>query len=358
MKLNYLLIFLPIAIVLRVFGASPILVFAASALAVMPLAELMGDATEALSRYLGATAGSLLNATLNNAPEIIIAFFALKNGLVDVVKASLTGSILGNLLFGMGLAMYLGGLKHREQRFGARLASMNANLLTLAVFGLIIPAVFHFGSEGVRREISLAISILLLVVYAASLIHIMIAPQSASPTSLGDARAKDLARPQAARRDWKGPLGILVLVTLGLAVMSEIMTDALEPTAERLGFTPIFAGIILLAMVSNIPQFYNAIGFARSDQMDLVMGVTLGASTQVALLVAPLLVLLGMLLGQPMDLLFTPVEILAIVLAVFVVRNITTDGESNWLEGLMLLVVYLMLAFGFYFLPASVVPVS
>ena len=271
---------------------------------------------------------------------------------MDVVKASLTGSILGNLLFGMGIAMYLGGLKHREQKFGARMASMNGNLLILAVFGLIIPAVFQFGTEGERREISLAISLLLLLVYVASLIHIMLAPKSA-PTSLGEAKAKDTARPKTTERDWKRPLGTLVLVTLGLAVTSEVMTDALEPTAARLGLTPVFAGIILLAMVSNIPQFYNAIGFARSDQMDLVMGITLGASTQVALLVAPLLVLLGMLLGQPMDLLFTPVEILAIVLAVFVVGRITSDGESNWLEGLMLLAVYLMLGFGFYFLPAA-----
>jgi Ca2+:H+ antiporter len=352
MKLNYLLIFVPVAIALRFAGTNPILVFAASALAVMPLAELMGDATEALSRFLGATAGSLLNATLNNAPEIIIAAFALKNGLVDVVKASLTGSILGNLLFGMGLAMYLGGLKHPRQGFAARMASMNGNLLTLAVFGLIIPAVFQVGSDGVRREVSLAIALVLLVVYAASLFYIMFAPKSAAPTSLGDAKAKDVARPQPVERSWKRPLAILAAVTLTLAVMSEVMTDALEPTAARLGLTPIFAGIILLAMVSNIPQFYNAIGFARSDQMDLVMGITLGASTQVALLVAPLLVLLGLLLGEPMDLFFTPVEILAIILAVIVVRNITNDGESNWFEGLMLLAVYLMLALGFYFLPA------
>ncbi len=355
MKMKYLLVLLPVAIALRIFGANPILIFLASALAVMPLAELMGDATEALSRHLGATAGSLLNASLNNAPEIIIALFALKNGLVDVVKASLTGSILGNLLFGLGLAMFLGGLRHVEQKFSARLAGLNANLLTLAVFGLIIPAVFHLGSGAARREISMAISVLLLVVYAGSLIHIMYAPKAVKPISLGDAKSEDRARPASRlpAPDWKRPLGILVLVTLALAVMSEIMTDALEPTAKRLGLSDVFAGIILLAMVSNIPQFFNAIAFARSDQMDLTMGVTLGASTQVALIVAPILVLCGPLLGQPMDLLFSPMEILAIVLAVIVARNITGDGESNWLEGLMLLAVYLMLAFGFYFLPAT-----
>jgi len=357
MKLTYLLVFLPIALALNYFRANPILIFLASALGVMPLAELMGDATEVLSRYLGATVGSLLNASLNNAPEIIIALFALKNGLVDVVKASLTGSILGNLLFGMGLAMYLGGLRHREQKFDAKLAGMNGNLLALATFCLLIPAVFHFGSGAEVREFGLVISGLLLLVYAASLVFTVFAPKSARPISLGEAKAEDRAHapvqgPNAAR-SWKYALGLLVLVTLGLAVMSEIMTDALEPTAKQLGLTPVFAGIFLLAMVSNIPQFYNAVDFARRDQMDLTMGVTLGASTQVALVVAPLLVLSGPLLGQPMDLIFTPVEILAIVMAVVVARNMTTDGQSNWLEGIMLLAVYLMLGFGFYFLPAS-----
>jgi Ca2+:H+ antiporter len=356
MKLNYLLIFLPVALGLWWFGGSPLLVFATSALAVMPLAELMGDATESLSRYLGSTAGSLLNASLNNAPEIIIALFALRNGLVDVVKASLTGSILGNLLCGMGAAMFLGGLKRREQQFDSRFAGMNGNLLTLAVFGLLIPAVFHFGSPGSVREISRAISFVLLLTYAASLVYIAMAPRSVKPISLGDAKARESERVPAESRtvswSWSYALGVLGLVTLGLAVMSEIMTDALEPTAKQLGLTPLFAGVILLAMVSNIPQFYNAADFARKDQMDLTMGVTLGASTQVAILVAPLLVLCGPLLGEPMDLIFTPVEILSILLAVVAARSLTSDGESNWLEGLMLLAVYLMLGMGFYFLPA------
>ena len=287
------------------------LVFLASALAVMPLAELMGDATEALSGYLGATAGSLLNATLNNAPEIIIASFALKNGLVDVVKASLTGSILGNLLFGMGVAMYLGGLRYAEQKFDARLASMNGNLLTLAVFGLD-----HTGRLPVQRRQR----------GAELQLPDLDCPAGRLRGQPGAHHVRPEVRPsrsrwakQRPRIGLKSPLrspsprgagnalwGLLVLVTLGLAVSSEIMTDALEPTARWLGLSDVFAGIILLAMVSNIPQFYNAIDFARGDKMNLVLGVTLGASTQVALLVAPVLVLGGGLLGQPMDLLFTP----------------------------------------------------
>lgn len=331
-------------------------VFLASALAVMPLAELMGDATEILARYLGPTAGSLLNASLNNAPEIIIALFALKNGLVDVVKASLTGSILGNLLFGLGLAMFAGGLKHPVQNFDAKAAGMNGNLLILAGFGLIIPAVFHAGTDAISREISQEISVVLLLLYVASLAFVLFAPKSMEPTSLGEAKDKDQARaelPNPSGPGWRGALGMLAGVTLGLAVMSEIMTDALEPTAAKLGLTPVFAGIILLAMVSNIPQFFNAVSFARSNKMDLTMGVTLGASTQVALLVAPLLVLCSPLLGHPMDLQFTQFEIVAVALAIVVARNLTTDGQSNWIEGLMLLAVYVMLGFAFYVLPAA-----
>jgi Ca2+:H+ antiporter len=358
LKLNHLLVFLPIALALRWYRADPMWVFAASALAVMPLAELMGDATEILARFLGPTAGSLLNASLNNAPEIIIALFALKNGLVDVVKASLTGSILGNLLFGLGLAMFAGGLKHRVQNFDAKGAGMNGNLLILASFGLIIPAVFHADTAEASWEISQEISVVLLLLYVASLAFVLFAPKLIPATTLGEAKAKDQARtesPQQTRAEgpgWRGALGMLAGVTLGLAVMSEIMTDALEPTAAKLGLTPVFAGIILLAMVSNIPQFFNAVSFARSDQMDLTIGVTLGASTQVALLVAPLLVLCSPWLGQPMDLQFTQFEIVAIALGVVVARNLTTDGQSNWLEGLMLLAVYIMLGFAFYVLPA------
>lgn len=358
MKLTYLLVFAPVALALRWFGANPLLVFLASALAVMPLAELMGDATEALARYLGPSIGGLLNASLNNAPEIIIALFALKNGLVDVVKGSLTGSILGNLLFGLGLAMVAGGLKRRDQHFDAKRAGMDGNLLILATFGLLIPGVYHFASPSSRREISFEISAVLLVVYLASLVFILLAPRASQPANLGEARAEDqAAHPEhevtGSSWGWKTALAVLVGVTAGLAVMSEVMTDALEPTAQALGFTPVFAGIILLAMVSNLPQFSNAVAFARGDRMDLTMSVTLGATSQVALLVAPILVLCAPLLGQEMDLIFTRVEIVAIILAVMATRSVTIDGHSNWIEGLMLLALYVMLGFGFYHLPAT-----
>jgi Ca2+:H+ antiporter len=355
--LNWLLVFLPIAIGLRWFGANAILVFVASALAIMPLADLMGRATEGLSRTLGDTIGGLLNASLNNAPEIIIAGFALHHGLAPMVTASLTGSVVGNLLLGLGLAMFAGGVTHRKQAFDPNVAQLNGALLTLAAFGLIIPAVFHFSAAS-NMEISRIIAAILFLVYLASLAFTLATSKAAVGKDAVKAELKERgARPDEVEEP--GPamsrnqaMGLLVVVTLGLAVMSEVMTAAIEPAASSLGLTPVFAGVFLLALVSNVPQLLNAVAFARKDKMDLAIGVTVGASTQVALLVAPALVFLGSLLGQDMNLVFSGFELVAIVMAVLVSRILIFDGSSNWLEGLMLVAVYLMLGVGFFYAPA------
>jgi Ca2+:H+ antiporter len=361
MSLNWLLVFVPIALGLNWYGANPILVFAASALSIMPLAELMGSATESLSKTLGEAIGGLLNASLNNAPEIIIAAFALRQGLVPIVKASLTGSIVGNLLFGLGLAMFAGGLKYRRQSFDAQVAQVNSGLLTLASFGLIIPAVFQFSAKS-EREISLEVSVILFLVYVASLAYTVLTSKAALGKDAVRAELKEKGvrpdeieepGPEMSRRK---AIGLLVVITLVLAVMSEVMTGAIEPTADSLGLTPVFAGVFLLALVSNVPQLYNSVVFARKDKMDLAIGVTVGASSQVALLVAPVLVFLGALIGQNMDLVFSRFELIAIVAAVLVTRTLTIDGTSNWLEGLMLVAVYLMLGVGFFYVPAVAHP--
>jgi Ca2+:H+ antiporter len=356
MSLNWLLAFIPIALGLKWYGANPILVFAASALSIMPLAELMGSATESLSKTLGETIGGLLNASLNNAPEIIIAAFALRRGLVSIVKASLTGSIVGNLLLGLGLAMFAGGLKYRRQSFDRHVAQVNSSLLTLAAFGLIIPAIFLFGARS-EREISLDVSVILFLVYLASLAYTVLSSKAALGKDAVKAELKERGvRPDEVEEP--GPVmnrnkaaGLLVVVTLVLAIMSEVMTGAVEPTSKSLGLTPVFAGVFLLALVSNVPQLYNAVVFARKDKMDLAIGVTVGASSQVALLVAPVLVFLGVLTGQDMNLVFSHFELVAIIAAVLVTRTLTIDGASNWLEGLMLVAVYLMLGVGFFFVP-------
>ena len=363
-KLNWLLVFIPIAIVLSRIGSNSILVFATAALAIVPLAGLMGEATEVLAEYLGPTLGGLLNATLGNAPEIIIALFALHRGLVDVVKASITGSIVGNLLFGLGASMVAGGVKVREQKFDSSVAHMNGALLTLASFGLIIPAIYRnskFSQDLSSREVSLEISVILFLVYLASLVFTLLTSKPLVGTAGVIAEKEEVTAGHWKPLEVEEKIGwscnkaisILFLVTIALAIMSEVLTGALDPAAEKLHLTPRFAGVFLLAMVGNAAELFNAIRFARKDKMDLAIGITVGASTQVALLVAPVLVFAGFLMGQTdMNLLVSPYEMWAIIMAVYVARNLIYDGTSNWLEGLVLIALYFMLGIGFFYLPA------
>lgn len=350
---NGLLLAIPIALAMRWLDASPSLVFLVSLVAIYPLAEIMAEATEALSATLGPTVGGLLNASLNNAPEIIIAMFALKNGLGEVVKASITGSILIELLFGLGLAMFVGGLKHGTQRFDEETIQIHAGLLTLCGFGLIIPAVFSLSSPKEELELSWEICVVLLLIYLTSLGITLFRKVEAEPgdvavmpeVGLGEAPAEVWSRGKS--------LTVLTVSTLVLAVMSEVVTDALEPTSAQLGLTPIFSGIILLAGAGGIGEIISAVRFAGNNKMDLAIEASVGSSIQMILLAVPLLIFSAPLLGVKMDLLFTSVEVMSIVLTVVVIRTITNDGRSTWLEGLMLLAVYFMLAIGFYYLPAS-----
>jgi len=351
MGLNLLLVFIPIAVGLDWYGANPVMVFVAAALAIIPLAGLMGRATEHLSTYVGATIGGLLSASLGNAPELIISGFALKEGLVDVVKASITGSILGNTLFSLGLSMIIGGWGRERQRFNPTVAGMSGGLLFVAAVALLIPAMFHFAS-GKEREVSMEIAVVLFVVYILSLVFTLKTHRQLlqpEPVASGVAESHEASH----EASWsKGKsIGVLAGVTIVIAVVSEILVGAIEPASASIGMTPIFTGIIFLALVGNAAETMNAVGFARKDHMDLSFGIAVGASTQVALFVAPVLVFAGYLMGKPMDLHFTAFEIVAIVLAVAIVSRQTSDGESHWMEGVMLIAVYLMLAIGFFFLP-------
>lgn len=349
LSLNALLLFIPAALVLNQTDAHPALVFFTSALAIVPLAKIMGDATEILAGMLGPAKGGLLNATLGNAPEIIIGLFALSKGLVDMVKASITGSIVSNLLFGMGLAMLAGGLKYRNLSYDTHLTRVNGDLLMLAVFGLIVPAVFHFSAAS-EAEISLAISVVLFAVYLASLVYTLVqdTPEVTPPPERSPAPAAVPPRETGAGK----ALGLLTMATAGLALMSEVLTDAVEPAARSLGLTPLFAGVFLLATVGNAAELFNAARFARRNQFDLSIGMTIGASTQVALLVAPTLVFAGALLGQHMNLLFSRLELVAIMMSVAVILRIAGNRSATWLGGVLLIAVYLMLGFGFYYMPA------
>ena len=355
MNLRWLLLFIPIALALAWLKSNPILVFLVSALAIVPLAGLMGDATEALSRFLGSTLGGLLNATLGNAPEIIIGFFALKQGLVDMVKASITGSIVGNLLFGLGISILAGGLKspRKLMHFDVMAARVHGGTLLLAMFGLIIPAVFNFSTNS-EHEISVHIAAVLFLGYLVSVVVTLTTGRSDAETNTG-AEQQHLAEPGAEEPGWSRNKALLILaaVAVGLAVMSEIMTDAIDPASKSLGLTPLFAGVFLLAMVGNTSELMNSVRFARQNQLDLSLGVTVGGSVQVALLVVPLLVLFGLILGQNMNLLFSQFELVAIILTVIAVINVLQAGLVRWAAGVMLIAVYLMLGFGFYYAPAS-----
>jgi Ca2+:H+ antiporter len=354
MKLNYLLVFIPIALLLDWFGANPVLVFAAATLATIPLAGIMAEATESLATYLGPSLGGLLNASLGNAPEIIIALLALHKGLPEVVKASFTGSILGNLVLGLGLSMIVGGLRHGFQRFDKLQAGISASLLFLAAIGLIMPAMAEHVTPKHDVEISTGTALALLVVYAFSILFTLtsggqtVREEPISPDPKPEEKAQH-GRPKWSRNK---SLGILVLVTVVLAIVSEVLTGAIEPASAKLGFTPVFAGVIVLALAGNAAQLYNAVNFAATNQMDLVLSITVGASTQVALFVAPLLVFVSRLLGPGMDLVFTPFEVVSIVLAVSIAGRLTADGECNWMEGVLLVGVYLIFGVVFFALPA------
>ena len=349
MNLKWLLVFVPIGLILAWLKANPTLVFIVSALAVVPLAGMMGDATEVLARYLGSSVGGLLNATLGNAPEIIIGFFALKHGLVEMVKASISGAIIGNLLFGLGVSILAGGLKSpgKNIEFDPTSVRIHTGSLLLAMFGLIIPAIFNFSTES-EHEISVHIAVLLFLFYLMSIAVTLLKGSDDDETENANEDADEeikWSRNQA--------LGILAVLATGLAIMSEIMTDAIEPAAKSMGFTPLFAGVFFLAMVGNVAELINSVRFARQGKLDLSMGITAGGSAQIALLVVPLLVFFGLILGQDMNLLFSKFELVAIILTVIAVVNMLQLEVVRMGAGVWLIMVYFMLAVGFYYAPVA-----
>ena len=352
MNLNFLLLFIPVAWGLDWFEANPTLIFVCSGLAIVPLAGLMGKATESIAVFIGPTLGGLLAATMGNVPELIISLFALKAGLHDVVKAAITGSIVGNLLFGMGLAIFLGGLGKVKLEFNRISAGMSSGLLMLACVGLIVPAISHF-TTAQEAEFSTEISVVLFVAYLLSLVFTLKTHKQLFQAEAEKPADRGIAK-EMEENLWgkKQAIGILVAVSVGIAFMSESLTGAIEPAAESLHFTPIFAGVIFLAFFGNASDLMNAVRFARKDQMELSMGIVVGASTQLVMFVVPVLVFASYFVGpKPLDLLFVPFEVAAIVIAVLINRSLTTDGETHWMEGVMLLGVYLILAIGFFFLP-------
>jgi Ca2+:H+ antiporter len=354
----YLLIpFIPVAIALDVAGADAALIFFSSALGVIPTAALMGRATEELAARSGPGIGGLLNVTFGNAPELIIAFFALREGLQEVVKASLVGSILGNILLVMGAAMLVGGLGRERQRFDRTAASSQSIMLLLACVALIMPAVFELvigGSLPSPTEeskrfpsdlevMSVGVSLVLLFSYVAGLFFSL-------------RTHKDLFNPpheaEEGHEPWSFRRSVLALAIAGVAVgvMSEILVGSIEEASKGIGLSPFFVSVIVVAIVGNAAEHWVAVYFASRDKMDLSIGIAVGSSAQIALFAAPVLVLVSLFVGPfPMSLVFNGLELSAILLAVLIANQVTQEGESTWFEGVQLLAVYAVLGLTFFF---------
>jgi Ca2+:H+ antiporter len=343
-----LLAAVPISMLLGyVLHAPAVWIFLTACLGVLPLAAYMGDATEHLAHRTGPTVGGLLNATFGNAAELIIALMALRAGLVDLVKASITGSILGNLLLIMGLAVVAGGLNRSELKFNRTNAGMSAGMLALSVVALAFPALYHAvhpeaAARAVELHMSEAVALILILTYGCSLLFTL---RTHRTLFGGDPHPMD-------GPVWSAGKAVLVLAaaTVGVAVESELLVHAATEATETLGLSPMFLGLIVVPIIGNAAEHAAAVVLSRKGQIDLGLQIALGSSTQVALLVAPVLVFAGVLMGRNMNLVFTPFEVLALGMATGVTAIITLDGESHWFEGVQLLAVYLMVAVGAFFL--------
>lgn len=358
---NYgLLIIVPIAIAGKFLGWSPILVFATAALGVVPLAGWLGTATEALAVHTGPRLGGLLNATLGNAAELIITLVAiragalnpeLREGLNELVKASITGSILGNVLLILGFSILLGGLRNGVQHFDRRHAGVNSTMLILAVIALGVPSLFGHAIEATNHAaveyLSLGVAVVMILVYGLSIVYAF----GYTTASEEGAAREDQEDPATTGWKTRTAVGVLVIATLFIAWLSEILVGAVEPVVAQLGVTEFFLGIILVPLVGNVAEHVVGVQVAIKNRMELSLAISLGSSLQIALFVAPFLIFASLLMGNPITLVFNQFEVIALVGGVLIAALIALDGESNWLEGAQLLVVYLIIGMAFFFLP-------
>ncbi|MEX0977655.1 MAG: calcium/proton exchanger [Pirellulales bacterium] len=364
--LEGLLVAFPVALAARYFEVDDVWIFVASGLAVIPLAGLMGRATESLAATLGTGMGGLLNATFGNAAELIIALVALWKGpqMYPLVKASITGSIIGNVLLVLGLAIAAGGIRHKCQRFNRTAASMGATLLTLATVGLIMPTLYYYvfsaGSPLEAKQLATVeflseeIAFVLAAVYALNLVFMFVTHRNLFDAAEQEASGHSAQVQREREPHWSRRTAFLVLLlaTAGVAVVAEMLVGSVEAAAHDLGMSQVFVGVIVVAIVGNAAEHSTAVLVAMKNKMDLAVNIAVGSGIQIALFVAPVLVFASMGMGheRPMDLHFTPMEIVAVAIAILVLAQVANDGESHWLEGIMLLAVYAILALAFYHL--------
>ncbi|HLH25374.1 MAG TPA: calcium/proton exchanger [Chloroflexota bacterium] len=361
-----LLLLTPAALAAGAARLPPLVVFAVSAASLVPLAWLIGRATEEVAHHLGPRYGGLLNATFGNTAELIITALAIHRGLLTLVKASITGSIISNTLFSLGLSLLVGGFRNGRQGFDSRDTSLNAAMMILAVASLYLPAIFASSvrEHAVIEELSLFIAGVLLVTYAGYVAYTVTQGHSAEDivpnvgAESGVATAGARAAPGGAASSARAPLwsrrrGLLVLAAAGAgaAISGDLLVDSVEPVIAQLGWSELFVGVIIVPLVGNAAEYFSAVQMAWRDRLDVTLSIAAGSSTQVALFVAPVLVFLSLALGHPMDVIFTPLELAILGLATAIFAYVSMDGKSNWLEGMQLLAVYLVAVLAFYFLP-------
>lgn len=365
-SLDWLMVFVPAAFALRYVPAwrNDTALFLVSAVAIIPIAGWMGHATEQLAHRMGEGIGGLLNASFGNAAELIIALMALRAGHIEVVKASITGSIIGNLLLVLGASILAGGIRHRQQRFNKTAARASCTALILAAAALVIPTVFHHAAAQTpggwtplgEQRLSLAIALVLIGTYGAILLFSLVTHKqlfAGGEADIGDDTGGD--RAGSGEKPWPAGRAVLVLLiaTIAVAWVSEFLVGAVEAAQHSLGVTETFVGVIIVAIVGNAAEHSTAITMAMKNKMDLAIGIAVGSSLQIALFVAPVLVFASYLFPHQLNLEFTGPEVAAVVIAAFVTDQIAGDGESNWLEGVQLLALYVILGILFYFLPGT-----
>lgn len=345
--LKFMLLFVPISFIGKFLNFSPTIMFILAALSIIPLAGIMGEGTEEISFYTGPKIGGFLNATFGNATELIISFFALKSGLFEVVKSSIAGSIIGNILLVLGASMFIGGLKHKTQNFNINVVETTSSTLLFSLIGLCVPAFFthtiNANLLNTRYEgLSLVVAIVMFILYILSLIFSFFTHKDLYATTTEE---------EGHESKWslKKSIAILIIATVIIAIESEFLVGGIEDITSKLGLSEFFVGIILIPIIGNAAEHSTAITMALKNKMDVAIEIALGSSLQIILFVAPVLIFLS-LLFTPMSIIFNPFELVALIASVIIANKVASDGQSNWLEGAQLMAVYFIIAAGFFIL--------
>ncbi len=343
--MNYLLIFIPVSLLLTFFNAGAIYVFVFSILSLIPIAKYIGHSTENLALQTTPTLGALMNATFGNAIELIIAIFALQAGLIEVVKASITGSIIGNLLLLIGLSMFAGGLRYKEQKFNTDSAGVSSTMLIIAITGLSIPTLYSLTAGGqATGAISLAVSVVMAVIYILGLVFTLFTHRHLF--DVGDELKKVRVKPTLTKRN---ALVMLFAFTALAALQSGLLVSTIESASQQIGLSQVFIGVVIIAIITNMAEKISAVSYALKDKIDLSIEIGTNSATQIALFVVPLIVLISSVMARPLTLVFPVFELAAVIFSVLIINYIGSDGRCNWLEGAQLITVYLIIVIAFYF---------